>query len=133
MTPLRHLTYGMMSELAFFDSRGDVVAYKDDDDDVIFLWSGEPVAILDDESVFAFTGHHLGWFMDGWIRDHGGACVYFTDDATGGPVRPPRMARPARGARTARPARGARQMRPMRPMRSLAWSNLAVGSAFFHD
>lgn len=122
-----------MSEVIFFDSRGYVVAYKDDDDDVIFLWRGEPVAILDDESVFAFSGRHLGWFMDGWIRDHGGGCVYFTDDATGGPARPPRAARPARGARHVRPARGVRQIRPMRPVRSPAWSSLAVGTAFFRD
>jgi hypothetical protein len=115
----------------FFDSHGDVVAYVDDGDDVIFLWSGEPAAIVDDESVFAFDGRHLGWLMNGWIRDHGGACVYFTEGATGGPARPARTARPARGARYARPARAAREMRPMRPMRSLAWSSLAVGSAFF--
>jgi hypothetical protein len=120
------------ADLVFFDSRGEGVADKNADDDVIFLWKGQPVAILDDESVFALDGRHLGWFMDGWIRDHGGDAVYFTEDATGGPPRPARAARPARGARGARPARGARQVRPLRPSRSLSWSNLSVGGAFFN-
>jgi hypothetical protein len=29
-----------------------LVARRDEDDDVIFLWTGEPVAIVDDGSVF---------------------------------------------------------------------------------
>jgi 4-fold beta-flower domain-containing protein len=51
-----------------------------------------PIAIVDDESVsvYGFDGRHLGWFVEGWIRDHHGACVYYTDHATGGPVRPAR-------------------------------------------
>ena len=95
--------------------------------------SGEPVAIVDDESVFAFDGRHLGWFLDGWIRDHAGDCVYFTDDASGGARRPHRRPRPARGARRPRPRRLARQARPARSARTTRWSELSVGPAFFRQ
>ncbi len=121
-----------MSELIFFDSHGDAIAYVDEADDVIYLLSGEPVAILDDESVFAFDGRHVGWFMDGWIRDHHGACVYFTDEATGGPVRPVRSVRPVRGVRQVRPVRGVREVRPIRPTRLMSWSDLSVGDGFLN-
>jgi len=130
-----------MSELVFFDSHGQVVALKADDNDVLFRWNGTPVAILDDESVsdesgsvYAFDGRHLGWFGDGWIRDHDGACVYYTDDARGGPVRPARgRTRRARGTPKAPRARGARQLPPPHRPNQRAWSTLAVGSAFFDD
>jgi hypothetical protein len=120
-----------MSELVFFDSHGAAVAYKDEGDDVIFLWDGRPVAILDEESVFFFDGRHAGWFFDGWIRDHQGGAVYFTDRAQGGPVRPVRQVRSVRGVRQVRPVRGVRQMRPIRPVWQLAWSQLSTGPAFF--
>jgi hypothetical protein len=124
-----------MAQLVFSDSRGQVVALKDDDDDVVFLWGGRPVAIVDDESasLYGFDGRHLGWFVEGWIRDHDGACVYYTDEASGGPVRPVRRTRPKRGARTARPRPRARQSPPPRHANQRVWSSLAVGGAFFDD
>ena len=124
-----------MSELVFFDSQGQVVALKADDDDVVFRWNGTPVAILDDEfvSVYGFDGRHLGWFGDGWIRDHDGACVYYTDEARGGPVRPARRTRRTRGTPKAPRARKARQPPPPHRPNQRVWSKLAVGSAFFDD
>jgi hypothetical protein len=123
----------LMDEVVFWDSAGRVVAHKDEGDDVVFLWSGEPVAIVDDESVFAFDGRHLGWFLDGWIRDHAGNCVYFTDEAAGGARRPRRHARPARGPRQSRPSRRTRQPRPARSARTTQWSALSVDAAFFQQ
>jgi len=120
-----------VSELVFFDSDGAAVAYKDHDGDVIFLWDGRPVAVLDDDSVYFFDGRHAGWFVDGWVRDHEGKVVYFTDHAVGGPVRPVRQVRRVRGVRQVRPVRGVRQVKPVRPVRQLVWSPLASGTAFF--
>lgn len=118
-----------MSELVFFDSRGAAVAFMDADD-VIITWDGRPAAIIDGAAVFQFDGRHAGWFLDGWIRDHQGGAVYFTDHATGGPVRPVRHVRGVRGIRGVRPARGARQAQPVRPVRRTSWSPLAVGTTF---
>src|ERR1039457_7664580 len=112
-----------MSELVFFDSQGHVVALNANVDDVLLLWNGTPVAILDDESVsvYGFDGRHLGWFGDGWIRDHDGACVYYTDEARGGPVRPARRTRRTRGTPKAPRARKARQPPPPHRPHQRVW------------
>jgi hypothetical protein len=81
--------------------------------------------------VFFFDGRHAGWFLDGWIRDHEGGAVYFSDYAHGGPVRPIRQVRPVQGVRQVRPIRGVRQVRPVRPVRQSAWSLVSDGPAFF--
>ena len=51
------------SEISLFNSNGEAVAYIAVDDDLtIYLWSGDPVAYIDDEDVYGFNGKHLGWF-----------------------------------------------------------------------
>lgn len=122
----------LIKMLTFYDIRGKAIAYLDDDGQSIFLYNGKPVAWLSDESVYAYSGRHLGWFEDGWIRDLNGRCVFFTDDSSGGPVKPTRQVRPTRGARGARPARGVRQARPVRAVRSCSWSKFS-GEAFFEQ
>lgn len=116
--------------MVFYDRTGQPVASKDAASDVIYAWSGKPVAILDDESLFGFDGRHVGWFMDGWVRDHHGDCMYFTDGAIGGPARPPTVApKRAQGAREAPPAHEPMHRRPLRPARTLVWSNVAIFDA----
>ena len=56
----------------FYDSNGRHVAYTEDDVH-IYLFSGEPVAYLDNGSVYSFSGRHLGWFENGCIRDNNGS------------------------------------------------------------
>jgi hypothetical protein len=119
-----------MSEGTLYDANGSAVAFFDRED--IYLYNGEPVAYFDGESVYAYDGRHLGWYVDGWVRDNSGDAVFFTDDATGGPMRPMRSIRPIRGIRGMRPMRGMRQMRPMRPSFSGGWSRL-VGESFFRQ
>ena len=34
-----------------------------DDDETMYLWSGEPVAYRDEDSLFGFNGSHLGWLQ----------------------------------------------------------------------
>ena len=48
----------------------------------IYMWSGEPVAYLMNDSaggyhVYGFNGKHLGWFVGSVVRNHRG-------DAAGG-------------------------------------------------
>lgn len=121
----------MNDDLTFYDEEGTAVAYTRDAE-AIYLFSGEPVAYLSDESIYAYSGKHLGFFLDGWVRDHDGRCVFYTEDARGGPARPARQARPARSARQSRPARGAREARPARAARQSAWSRLS-GPQFFTE
>ena len=60
-----------MSEIDFYDHDGQPIAYTQDRVH-IYTFSGDPVAYLDGDSVYSFSGKHLGWFVDGWIRDNYG-------------------------------------------------------------
>ncbi len=106
----------------FYDKNGRTVAYTTDSG-YIYLYSGKPVAYIYGNSVYSLSGRHLGWFGNGWIRDHVGACVMFCTGVTGGPARPAHQAKPAKGARQALPGKGARQAKPAMPAKQSSWSH----------
>ncbi|MDO6681202.1 hypothetical protein Q4551_02780 [Oceanobacter sp. 5_MG-2023] len=66
------------SEITLFAASGDASAYIALNEELtIYLWSGEPVAYLTEDSsggyhVYGFNGKHLGWFVGGVVRDHKG-------------------------------------------------------------
>lgn len=68
-------------EISLFNSEGEAVAYIDteDDDLTLYLWDGKPVAYLHVSSgeyhVYGFNGKHLGWYINGVIRNHDGDAV----------------------------------------------------------
>lgn len=72
------LAFSAESETSLFSSTGDAVAYIALSDDLtIYLWEGKPAAYLTEDSagghhVYGFNGKHLGWFVNGIIRDHVG-------------------------------------------------------------
>jgi hypothetical protein len=118
-------------EIVFYNRTGRPVAYTENNTD-IYLYSGDLVAYLDGDSVYACSGKHLGWFVDGWILDHGGNHVFFSDIATGGPARPPRQALPRKALRRSRPVKGPREAKPPYPGRNPGWSHYA-SEEFFPD
>lgn len=118
--------------MTFYDLHGKAIAYLHNDGVNIYLFSGKPVAYLYNNAVYGFNGHHLGWFENGWIRDIRGNCVFFTENASGGPVRPARCAKPAKCTRYARPAKYARHARYARAAKTLSWSQLS-GELFFNQ
>lgn len=118
--------------LTFYNPSGNAIAYLDDDDQSIYLYDGTPVAWLSDGSLFAYSGTYLGWFEDGWVYDRTGAPAFFTDDASGGPMKPVRAVSPVRGVRGVRPVRGVCEVTPVRPVRSTSWSDVS-GSEFFDE
>ena len=71
-------------EISLFNSKGKPVAYiAVDDGKTIYSWAGKPEAYLESDAngkgfhVYGFNGKHLGWFVQGVIRDHDGdaACA----------------------------------------------------------
>jgi hypothetical protein len=96
----------------------------------VYLYSGELVACLNRDSVYSSTGRHLGWFVDGWILDHDGNHVFFSDIATGGPARPAKHASPGKAMRRSRPIQGAKEPKPPYPERKHAWSRFASEEFF---
>jgi hypothetical protein len=116
-------------EITFYDFQGHPTAYTEDEIH-IYLFSGQPIAYIDDTSVYAYNGKHLGRFEDGWIRNNQGNYVFFTEDASGGPMKPMKSMKPMKGMRGMKPMMGMKQMKPMRPMKTYSWSELSVKEFF---
>lgn len=113
----------------FYNKSGKPIAYTADNQH-IYLFSGRPVAYLAGNAVYAFSGRHLGWFENGWVRDTAGRCVFFTTTATGGPSKPVKNIRPVKGVKEVKPVKGVKQVKSVKAIKSLSWSPLS-GEQFF--
>ena len=116
--------------MVFYDNHGRPTAYTEDDVH-IYLFTGEPVAYLDDDAVYGFNGHQFGWFENGWIRDLDGYCVFFTENATGsGPVKPVKHVCPVKHVKRVKPVKHVKRVRRVKAVKKLSWSQLS-GVMFF--
>jgi len=113
----------------FYDKSGRPIAYAQDGKH-IYLFSGKPVAYLSGDAIYTFSGKHIGWFQDGWVRDKKGKCVFFTLDASGGPVKPVKKVKPVKGVKKVKPVKGVKQVKSVKAVKSLSWSGLS-GKQFF--
>ncbi|MBR9683673.1 hypothetical protein GOV03_03985 [Candidatus Woesearchaeota archaeon] len=114
----------------FYDNNGNAVAYTEDGEH-IFLFNGKASAFISQNSIHSYSGKHLGWFEDGWIRDHSGLCVFFTENTMGsGPVKPVRSVKPVKSVKQVRPVKGVKHISQVRPVKSMGWSNQS-GEQFF--
>jgi hypothetical protein len=117
-------------EFTLYDAGGRAVAYCDDDRH-LYAFHGAPLAYVDGDSIYAFHGEHLGWWDREWVRDHHGACVFFTEATVGaGPALPPRRERPAKVAKQATRAAAYPLPRPVRAPDASDWSRRS-GIQFF--
>jgi hypothetical protein len=117
---------------ALYDSRGQAIAYVDDDGTSIYLYDGTAVGWIDKVDVYAYSGRYLGWMQDGWFFDRSGNRAFFTDATRGGPPKPARGTRPPRADRAPRRVRGARQPKPARAACALTWMDLP-GVGYFEQ
>ena len=118
--------------MTFYNCHGEPIAYNEDNE-TVYLFTGEPIAYFYENAVYGFNGKHLGWFEDGWIRDIHGQCAFFTENASGsGPAKPAKYSKPAKCARYARPAKCARHAKYAKAARSCSWSNLS-GKQFYYQ
>jgi hypothetical protein len=114
-------------EFSFFDSKLRATAYIDTSDGLVFyLWSGEPVAFLNEDSIYGFNGKHLGWFKDGLIYDHDGNIVAAPASA----FMNSNVITPIRSLKSLKPLKGLRELKPLKPMFGTSWSTLPA-RAFF--
>jgi hypothetical protein len=117
-------------ELTFYDVTGDAVAYCDDKRH-LYAFSGAALAYLDGDSVYSFDGRHLGWWSRGWVCDHHGASVFFTEAAdSNGPQLPARRARPSKALKMMPPLPQYQRARPVRMVNGASWSSRS-GAHFF--
>lgn len=118
--------------MTFYDKNGKPIAYTEDDE-YIFLFTGEPVAYLYDNTVYGYNGRQFGWFENGWVRDLHGSCVFFTENATGsGPVKPVKQVKPVKSVKRIKPVKCARHARRAKAAKCLGWSDLS-GKHFFNQ
>lgn len=118
-------------EWTFYDTGGRAVAYCEDGR-ILYAFHGAALAYLEGDSVYAFNGQHLGWWDHGWVRDHHGAWVLFTENAVGGPPMPAKQARPAKAFKSTPPQVGFKHLKPVPVTGGLGWSSRS-GPQFFQS
>ncbi len=112
-------------KIFFYNKRGRSVAFSEDGEH-IYLFTGEPVAYLEGSSIYTFNGKHLGWFDNGWVKDHDGKSVFFTDTALGGPIKPLITLKPEKCALMPIPFKRMKWPRPIRKPDRLVWSDKSL-------
>ena len=117
--------------ITFYDRHGAPIAYSDDLESIYFF-SGEPVAYIVGDSIYDFNGNHLGWFTDGWVRDHNGEAVFFTEISKYGPLKPFKQFKPFKSLKLLKPLKALRELKPLKPFNSPHWSSLS-GDNFFNN
>ncbi len=115
--------------MEFYDRAGKAVAYSEDGTH-IHLFGGVPIAHIKRDSIYSFGGKHLGWFMAGWVIDHDGGHLLFTESASGGPVTPVKSVPPVKAVKKVLPVKNVTQIAPVAPARQLGWSSYTTGQFF---
>jgi hypothetical protein len=106
-------------EITFFDKSGTPCAYVDiEDEQTIYLWGGEPVAYLEDDSIYGFNGKHLGWFTQGIIWDHEGYAVGFIE----GTIQMFTKFEPYKSYKRFKPFKSFKEFSPFKPFFTDRWS-----------
>lgn len=115
--------------LDFYDQHGAPVAYSDDGEH-IYTFGGRPVGYISGESIYGYSGKHLGRFENGLIRDNNGNVALFSQECSGGPIKPIKQIKPIKGIKQIRPIKGIKQIKPIKPISTLGWSAFS-GEQFF--
>ena len=75
-------TPALAEDTTLFDREGTPVAYIVwKDDTLIRLWEGEPVAKMKGQQIYGINGRHIGWIIEGIVRDLDGKMVGSLKDA----------------------------------------------------
>jgi 4-fold beta flower protein len=115
-------------EITLFDARGMATAYIAVDDDLtLYLWSGKPVAYLEGDSeggfhIYGFNGNHLGWFVQGVIRDHEGDAACATKEHLGFTE-----FEPFKSFKAFKPFKSFKAIAPFRPFFTTSWGDMPCG------
>lgn len=107
--------------LNFYNENGKPIVYTDDNVH-LFSFSGKPVAYFSGNLIYTFDGRHIGFFIDGWIRDLNGYCVFFSENAIGGVFKPFKQFLPFKAFKQFLPFKSFRQYPYPIPFKRNAWS-----------
>lgn len=116
--------------MTFYNQYGEPIAYTENNED-IYLFNGQPVAYIFENTIYGFNGHQFGWFENGWIRDLNGFCVFFTEFASGfAPVKPVKHVKPVKQVKHVKPMKHVKHIRQVKPVSKSSWSILSENSFF---
>jgi hypothetical protein len=121
---------GQMDATTLFNVDGVPDAYISftEDEPTVYLWLGKPVAYLASSvgggfNVYGFNGKHLGWYVNGVIRDHEGRLVCgvyrVVSNPKPEPLKPPKQLRPRESSK---------QVAPRKPLYKRQWSQTPCGA-----
>jgi hypothetical protein len=113
----------------FFDRSGRPTHYLDDGG-TFYTWGGRAVGFVEREELYTSNGQHVGRIDSGWIRDHRGHAIAFTQGASGGPLPPLPKLPPLKALPALPPLRGLPQLPPLPALPSLQWSQLSIDDLF---
>ncbi len=106
-------------EMALFSSTGTPVAYIAGADKIVYLWSGQPVGYVDDDSIFGFNGKHVAWYASRRVYDHDGKLIA----AAGDQFRAPPVATVIKGLKGLEPLKELKELKPLKPVFITVWSD----------
>jgi len=116
--------------MTFYDRTGKAAAYTEDDVH-LFLFSGHAAGYIIDGAVYSYSGRHLGTIRAGWLRDHAGECVFFTEGAVErGLELPEKRVKPPKLLKKPKPPKGRREPAPPRAEDGGGWSELSPETFF---
>lgn len=114
---------------SFYDQQGTPLIYTEDDEH-LYSFNGKPLAYIHGNSIYSYSGNHLGWFENGWIKDSNGYFFLFSEHATGGPLKPLKKLKPLKGLKQLKPLKSLKQLKPIKPITNLNWSSRTFDNFF---
>ena len=115
-----------------FNGGGSPEAYISfsEDNPTIYMWSGKPVAYLSSSvsggfNVYGFNGKHLGWYVDGAVRNHEGNPVCGVHRVVREVSLP--MPESPKSIKQLLPLKSSKELAPPRPLYRRQWSSTPCG------
>ena len=115
--------------MVFYDRYGNPCCYSDDYVH-IYSFGGKALGYIQNERVWNYGGCYLGMFRNNWVLDKYGNNLFFTENATGGPLKPLRKLAPLKSLKELRPLKSLRELPPLPPLQTYNWSNLDMNTFF---
>lgn len=115
--------------MVFYNREGHPCCYTDDFMH-IYSYSGDPLGYIQNNKVWNYDGRYLGLFRNNWVIDRDGCYLFFTENSTGGPMRPLRELAPLKSLKKLRPLKSIKEIAPIPPMTTLSWSGRGVKTFF---